>query len=41
MVKIIIGSDHAGFEYKEDLIELLKKKINDLLIADRYPDAWN
>ena len=26
-MKIIIGSDHAGFEYKEDLIGLLKEKI--------------
>ena len=25
-MKIIIGSDHAGFEYKEDLIGLLKEK---------------
>ena len=25
-MKIIIGSDHAGYEYKSDLISLLEKK---------------
>lgn len=25
-MKISIGSDHAGFEYKDDLIQLLRKK---------------
>ena len=30
-MKIIIGSDHAGFEYKEDLIGLLKEKNIDFI----------
>ena len=25
-MKIIIGSDHAGYQYKSDLISLLEKK---------------
>ena len=25
-MKIILGSDHAGFDYKEDLIKLLREK---------------
>tara|TARA_Y100000748_G_scaffold299656_1_gene296847 strand:- start:628 stop:1056 length:429 start_codon:yes stop_codon:yes gene_type:complete len=25
-MKIIIGSDHAGFDYKEDLLDLFRKK---------------
>ena len=30
-MKVIIGSDHAGFKYKEDLIELLKEKNIDFI----------
>ena len=30
-MKIIIGSDHAGYEYKEDLIRFLKEKNIDFI----------
>ena len=33
-MKIILGSDHAGFDYKEDLIKLLREKNIFLKIVD-------
>lgn len=39
-MKIIIGSDHAGFEYKEDLKELFKEKnINFIDLGCNSPDS--
>ena len=39
-MKIIIGSDHAGYEYKEDLIRFLKEKSIDFRDCGCYtPDS--
>lgn len=37
--KIVIGSDHAGFEYKAQIIEFLKEKNIDVIDVGTYSDA--